>query len=36
MLLAKEFVEYLGRQVAVRLASNMIEISNRTAGARCS
>jgi len=31
MLLAKEFVEYLGRQVAVRLASNMIEISNRTA-----
>ena len=31
MLLAKEFVEYLGRQVAVRLASNMIEISNRAA-----
>ena len=31
MLLAKEFVEYLGRQVAVRRASNMIEISNRTA-----
>ena len=31
MLLAKEFVEYLGRQVAGRLASNMIEISNRAA-----
>jgi len=31
MLLAKEFVEYLGRQVAARLPSNMIEISNRAA-----
>jgi|SRR5208337_3468624 len=31
MLLAKEFVEYLGRQVAVRLPSNMIEIANRAA-----
>jgi len=29
MLLAKEFVEYLARQVAARLPSNMIEISNR-------
>ncbi|MGO9239359.1 MAG: DUF507 family protein [Bryobacteraceae bacterium] len=31
MLLAKEFVEYLGRQVAARLPSNMIEIANRAA-----
>jgi hypothetical protein len=31
MLLAKEFVAYLGRQVAARLPANMIEIADRSA-----
>ena len=31
MLLAKEFVAYLGRQIAVRISSSVIEIANRPA-----
>ena len=31
MLLAKEFIEYLGRQVAAKLPADMIEIANRPA-----
>lgn len=31
MLLAKEFVAYLGRQMAARLPANMIEIADRSA-----
>ena len=31
MLLAKEFVAYLGRQIAARISANVIEIANRPA-----
>jgi hypothetical protein len=31
MLLAKEFVAYLGRQMAARLPANMIEVADRSA-----
>ena len=31
MLLAKEFIVYLGRQVAARLPANMVEIADRSA-----